>query len=85
MTIVKILNAKKILVRPPVEELKSDIKSIKNGLYNLKDEELKNLIKKINGKIDNIIDGQMMAELGGAGIYLRNMRNAAKKEGKKNQ
>ncbi|TDS23844.1 hypothetical protein, partial [Halanaerobium congolense] len=34
---------------------------------------------------DYIIDGQMTAEIGGAGIYFRNMRNAAKKKREENQ
>ncbi len=85
MTVVKLLNGKKFLVKPPVEELKCDIKVIKDKLYNLKAEELDNLIKKIDIKINNIVDGQMTAEIGGAGIYLRNMREAAKKKREKNQ
>jgi len=80
MTLVKILNAKKFLVRPPVEDLKSELKGLKNNLYNLNDEELKKLLLKIKAKIDGIIDGQMTAEIGGAGIYLRNMREKAKKK-----
>jgi len=84
MTVVKLLNGKKFLVKPPVEELKSEIKSIKDELYNLKSEELENLIKKLKDKIDYIIDGQMTAEIGGAGIYFRNMRNAAKKKREEN-
>ena len=85
MTVIKLLNGKKFLVKPPVEELKHDIKGIKDGLYNLKAEELDKLIKKIDIKINNIVDGQMTAEIGGAGIYFRNMRNAAKKKREENQ
>ncbi len=85
MILVKLLNGKKFLVKPPVEALKHDIKSIKDELYNLKPEELDNFIKKIDIKINNIIDGQMTAEIGGAGIYLRNMREAAKKKREKKQ
>ncbi|KXS47865.1 MAG: Uncharacterized protein AWL62_2366 [Halanaerobium sp. T82-1] len=82
MTVIKLLNGKKFLVKPPVEELKCDIRKIKDNLYN---EELDNSIKKIKDKIDYIIDGQMTAEIGGAGIYFRNMRNAAKKKREENQ
>ena len=85
MTVVKLLNGKKFLVKPPVEQLKYDLKIIKNELYDLKEEELADLIKKIDIKINNIVDGQMTAEIGGAGIYFRNMRNAAKKKRQKNQ
>ena len=85
ITLVKILNGNKFLVKPPVEELKRDIKNIKDELYKLKAEELDNLIKKLDIKINKIIDGQMTAEIGGAGIYFRNMREAAKKKGEKNQ
>ncbi|SDM86337.1 hypothetical protein SAMN04488599_1291 [Halanaerobium congolense] len=85
MIVVKLLNGKKFLVKPPVEELKCDLRSIKDNLYNLKGEELDNSIKKIKDKIDYIIDGQMTAEIGGAGIYFRNMRNAAKKKREENQ
>ena len=82
--IVKILNAKKFLVRPPVEKLKLKIKNIKDEIYNLGEEELADSINEITDKIDGIIDGQMTAGIGGAAIYLRNMREAAKKKREKN-
>jgi uncharacterized protein YlzI (FlbEa/FlbD family) len=78
--IVRILNAKKFLVRPPVEELKVEIKDIKDKIYDLGKEDLAELMHGIKDKIDDIIDIQMMAELGGAGVYRSNVKKAAKKK-----
>ncbi len=72
------------LVRPPVEKLKLEIKKIKEEIYNLSEEELTDSINEINDKITGIIDGQMTAGIGGAGIYLRNMREAVRKKRGKN-
>jgi len=80
-TIVRILNAKKFLVRPPVEDLKIEIKNLKDDIYNLEKAQLGEFMNEIEDRIDEIIDIQMMAELGGAGVYRRKVREAEKKKG----
>ena len=75
-TIVKILNAKRFLVRPPVEDLKIVIKNFKDSIYNLQEDQVAYFIDEIEDQIDEIIDIQMMAELGGAGVYRRNVKKA---------
>lgn len=82
-TIVKILNAKRFLVRPPVEDLKIVIKNFKDNIYNLEEDKLTDFMDEIKDRIDEIIDIQMMAELGGAGIYRRNVKEAEKKNSRK--
>ena len=75
----KILSTDKFLVRKPVEELSNNLKSLKNNLFGVNKKEIKVMVKELYNDISDIIDQQMMSEIGGAGEYFRNMREASKK------
>ena len=75
----KILSTDKFLVRKPVEELLIDVSRLKNELNEINKKEFKETMDKIYNKIGEILDQQMMSEIGGAGEYFRNMREASKK------
>ena len=76
----KILSADKFLVRKPVEELSNNLRSLKNNLFGVNKREIKVMVKELYNDISDIIDQQMMSEIGGAGEYFRNMREASKKK-----
>ena len=76
--IVEILNADGYLVRKPLEELKIQIKDVKDNIYDLDKKDLADLFSEIKDKIYGAIDINMMSGISAAGIYLRNMRNAYK-------
>ena len=75
----EMLASNKHLLREAVREILVDIEGLKDNITKMKKEEIKKEIEKTNDKIAELIDQQMTSEMGGAGEYLRNMREAEKK------
>jgi len=65
-----------------VKDLLDQIRKLLSNLENYDKSEKKRSLKNIKDQIGEIIDQQMFSEIGGAGEYLRNMREAAEKKNK---
>jgi|SRR6056297_840396 len=68
----------------PTEELVKDlldhIRKLISNLENYDKSEKRRSLKNMKDQAGEIIDQQMFSEIGGAGEYLRNMREAAEKK-----
>jgi len=81
--ITQILESKGFLpVKDLAEDLLEQVSKLKNNLENYDKLEQKAKIENMKQQIGEIIDQQMFSEIGGAGEYLRNMREAAEKKNK---
>ena len=75
----EMLASNKHLLREAAREILVDIEELKDNINKKKKEEIKTEIENLYGEIAELIDQQMTSEMGGAGEYLRNMREASKK------
>ena len=83
--IVEIINAEGFGVRKPFEELKSQVKYLKDNIYDLGKEDLAGSFSRIRDKIGDAVDINMMSGIGAAGEYLYNLRNGIKPNKNKNK
>jgi len=71
--------SKKYLLRKKAEEILLDLEKLNDNIKIIKKDDVKKQIEIIGDEVDELIDQQMTSEMGGAGEYLRNMREAEKK------
>jgi len=77
----KALNSKGFLpTKDMVIDLLEQVKELKNNLDNYEKAGQKTKIENMKLQIGEIIDQQMFSEIGGAGQYLKNLREAAEKK-----